>query len=264
MKKKNRIGMKIGNLTVLEQDPEPFFASNGDKRIRYICLCSCGNKKSILSCNLISKNPIISCGCKKKRVLTRTSLISRNSEKRIYRIWFNMKSRCNNKNNKNYKNYGGRGIYYCKEWNSFEVFLNWSISNGYTDNLSIERTDVNKEYSPSNCKWATTQQQSYNRRNTIIIDIGNESKCLKEWCDIYNSSYDKMFWLYKKNKKLTELDFINHATDKRLKNYAIIDGENKPFAEWCNLLGLTYATFSGRYKRLKCKDNITRQTILRL
>ncbi len=80
---------------------------------------------------------------------------------REYRIWLLMRSRCNNPKHKSYHNWGGRGIRVCEEWNDFLVFLNdMGLSNG----LSIDRIDNNGNYCKENCRWATTKQQSQNKR----------------------------------------------------------------------------------------------------
>lgn len=87
------------------------------------------------------------------------------SKTRIYRIWQAMKRRCYTPNNTNYKNYGERGITVCDEWkNSFTAFYDWAMSNGYKDNLSIDRIDNNSGYSPNNCRWTNMHIQSANKR----------------------------------------------------------------------------------------------------
>jgi hypothetical protein len=82
-----------------------------------------------------------------------------------------MKSRCYYVKHGEYANYGGRGITVCPEWkNSFEVFKAWADSNGYQENLSIERNDVNGSYEPSNCEWKTNQEQQRNRRDNVLSE----------------------------------------------------------------------------------------------
>jgi hypothetical protein len=86
---------------------------------------------------------------------------------RLYRIWKNMKTRCFNQKVKSYKDYGGRGITICDEWcNSFEAFETWALSNGYADDLTIDRINNDWNYCPDNCKWATKKEQANNKRNS--------------------------------------------------------------------------------------------------
>lgn len=103
-----------------------------------------------------------------------------------------MKDRCYNPKDKRYKNYGGRGIKICDEWlHSFESFYEWSLKNGYQDGLTIDRIDVNGNYEPNNCRWATWDVQCNNRTNNVYIEYNGEIKTLKQWCDILNIDYKK-------------------------------------------------------------------------
>ena len=112
-----------------------------------------------------------------------------NKGTRLYRIWENMKSRCNNKNVPNYSIYGAKGIKVCDEWNKFINFKTWAVNNGYSDNLTLERIDFNKGYNPENCKWATYYEQSRNKRNNVMVEINSETMCLKDWCKKLNIDY---------------------------------------------------------------------------
>ena len=86
---------------------------------------------------------------------------------RLYKIYDGMKQRCTNPNYPRSKDYMGRGITICREWlDDFMNFYNWAMGNGYEDELSIDRIDVNGNYEPSNCRWITIQEQQLNRSNT--------------------------------------------------------------------------------------------------
>ena len=84
---------------------------------------------------------------------------------RIYGIYTNMKSRCNNKNMSEYHCYGGRGIKVCEEWQKEpQAFIQWALNNGYKEGLSIDRINVNGNYEPDNCRWTDSETQCLNQR----------------------------------------------------------------------------------------------------
>jgi len=103
---------------------------------------------------------------------------------RLYDIWRSMKSRCNNPRNNRFMLYGGKGIAVCKEWDEFENFYLWAMKNGYGDHLTIDRKDVNKGYTPSNCRWVTQKIQQNNRSNNRNIEFNGAWHTLGEWSDI--------------------------------------------------------------------------------
>ena len=109
------------------------------------------------------------------------------SDTRLYKTWQNMKNRCYNSNVGDYAYYGGRGILVCDEWyTSFESFMDWSFANGYDDALALERENVNGNYEPHNCKWATRKAQASNKRNNTFISYNGKSKTAYEWAAIVN------------------------------------------------------------------------------
>lgn len=159
----------------------------------------------------------IDCGTKKivhidsyTRILKEHICIPRfinGNRTRIYEIYTQMKRRCYDIKNKDYHRYGERGIYICSEWlNSYDLFYLWSMENGYDDSKSIDRIDPNKEYAPSNCRWATSKEQSRNKRNTLYITINGVTKPLADYCDEYKKDYSKTYtMLYKNNKTVEEV-----------------------------------------------------------
>ena len=114
--------------------------------------------------------------------------------KRLRQIYSDMKQRCYNPKCRAYKDYGGRGITVCDEWrNSSKTFYEWAFSHGYRDDLTIDRINVDKGYSPDNCRWATRKEQAANKRafksNSHIVIYKGEKDTLINWCKKLNLNY---------------------------------------------------------------------------
>lgn len=190
MKAVCNIGDKYWKMTVLEFAGK---AKNGATLVR--CKCDCGNERTVRLYNLIS-GATKSCGCLAKEILIQRNKSNKygsthlRSRTRIYRIWCDIKQRCYNKKQIVYKWYGARGISMCDKWrNSFQDFYGWALQNGYNEQLTIDRIDANGNYEPSNCRWATSREQSRNKSSNIYVTINGETKVLKDWCYVYGISY---------------------------------------------------------------------------
>lgn len=173
---KDITGQKFGRLTAL------YRLHNYHKPYSYwLCVCDCGNLTEVYLGSL-QKGVSTSCGCFVKK--------HGKSHSPLYRNWLSIKTRCYNKTDDHYIDYGKRGIKVCDEWlHDFQAFYDWSMNNGYHRGLTIDRIDVNGNYEPSNCRWATPKQQARNRRNNHNININGETHCLSEWCEILNLNY---------------------------------------------------------------------------
>lgn len=101
-----------------------------------------------------------------------------------YSSYIAMMDRCYRQNASNYSNYGGRGITVCEEWHNIENFEKWVSESNYRKGLTIERINVDGNYEPSNCKWATKKEQGNNRRNTVYVEYNGECHTISEWADI--------------------------------------------------------------------------------
>lgn len=153
----NIAGQRFGRLTVLQKAGNSI---NG--AALWLCKCDCG-KTIKPSGTDIRKGRIWSCGCGSIDLGVARRTTHGKAGTRLYRIWSGMHNRCRNHKTNGFKSYGGRGITVCEEWASFETFQSWAINAKYADNLTIDRIDNSRSYSPSNCTWTTLSAQSINR-----------------------------------------------------------------------------------------------------
>lgn len=102
---------------------------------------------------------------------------------RLYHVWEDMKNRCLNKNNRRYPQYGGKGVKLFPLWMDYLPFYNWAMNSGYESNLTIDRIEVDGDYEPSNCRWATQKEQANNRTTNVIIEFNGESLTRQQWSE---------------------------------------------------------------------------------
>ncbi len=166
MKAIDLTGQRFGKLFVIEQTDSKITPS-GQKQRQYVCKCDCGNTVIVRSLSL-RKGEAKSCGC--LRVEQAKENLKTIKPKhglrftRLYGIWKNMIQRCYNPKAVHYDRYGGRGIKICNDWKDDpETFYKWAMSNGYTDELTIDRINNDGNYEPSNCRWITMKEQAQNR-----------------------------------------------------------------------------------------------------
>lgn len=186
----NIVGNKYGYLTVIDRVNN---ARSGHSRWLYKCIC--GNMVEVLKNNLKNGN-VKSCGCMHGKLSSDSHKSHGYSYSRLYRIYYSMRARCYNPNHRAYEEYGGRGITICDECmgdNGFIAFRDWAESNGYNDNLSIDRKDNNKGYFPGNCKWSTDKEQLNNRRDNHLITYKGKTHTASEWGDITGVGRDNIY-----------------------------------------------------------------------
>ena len=181
------IGERFGYLVVLD-------AFREGRKWKCRCQCDCGTIK-VIDKSSLQTGRTKSCGCYNRKRVHETHSKGNYINTRLYHTWENMKARCFNKNNPQYKNYGGRGITVCEEWkNDFLSFRMWALQNGWNDThvkfeISLDRIDVNGNYEPSNCRWATPKQQVNNRRRSRRWEYNGEKYTLQEISEKFNINH---------------------------------------------------------------------------
>lgn len=170
-------GQRFGRLVVIERT-----GSNKQGDVMWRCKCDCGTIKEVTATHLRS-GASKSCGCLRKEITQRNRTTHGMKGTRLYNIWSSMKRRCSPSCDKRvYDRYYGRGIRVCDEWkDDFSAFAKWALSNGYSDELSIDRIDNDGNYEPSNCRWADMEEQGNNRNNSRCITCRGETLTISQW-----------------------------------------------------------------------------------
>jgi len=192
MQKINRIGQKFGRLEIIGESPPK------GRRTTWLCQCDCGVTK-VIDGDPLARGKIQSCGCFRREQLAARSTSHGDTINRLdtkeYRCWCKMKERCYNPNSARYNSYGARGIKVCQEWHSFASFL--KDMGRCPPNRSIDRIDVNGDYEPSNCRWATQKEQSGNKQSSLKTSTG---ECLRQYCDRVGLIYKRVHQRMKRNR----------------------------------------------------------------
>lgn len=195
-------GQKFNRLTVVEKSH-----TNAHKEVVWECLCDCGKTTFVTAHNLVSGHTR-SCGCLAIERAKEANTTHGETGNKLYRAYSNMMTRCYNPKYKFYRAYGGRGISVCEEWrgeHGYENFSAWAKQNGYDRSLTLDRINVDGEYSPQNCRWATMKQQQNNRTNNATYEYNGEVKTMAEWAETLGVSYGRLqAMLWKKKLPMSE------------------------------------------------------------
>lgn len=197
--RKNLIGSRFGRLTVIDY-ADDIVSTSGYHTVMWKCICECGNIVTVRG-KCLASGDTKSCGCLQREGVSERASKHGGFGTRLYAVWNSMRQRCNNPYNHAYQNYGGRGIRICKEWDDFASFRSWAMSAGYHEDAprgryTLDRIDVDGEYSPSNCRWIDMHGQANNRRMSIWLECDGVSKPLTEWADEVGLDYTTLWKRY--------------------------------------------------------------------
>lgn len=239
--KLNLVGEKFGLLTV---EKYAGYKRHPDNTLYHLweCKCDCGNTK-ITDTKSLRSGHCKSCGCIPSK--PRFPKYKHNmTDSRLYNVWKSMKGRCYTKSCSAYKLYGGRGITVCDEWkNDFETFYYWAMQNGYKPGLTIDRIDVNGNYTPDNCRWADYYTQANNKTDTKYYEIDGKTLTLREASEVYNIPYKTLKGRIDSGHTITEAvyEVSNHKYD------ITFNGETHTIPEWSKITGIKKVTLYRRF-----------------
>jgi hypothetical protein len=165
---------------------------------------------------------------------------------RLCNIWYSMIARCEHKNNRGYEGYGGRGIKVCDEWHDVNVFYKWALSNGYADNLTIDRINNDGNYEPSNCRWVTRKEQANNRRTNVYVEYRGKKYTVDELAETHGINSDVL-----RARIFNHGWTLERALSMKERPMDVIieyNGERKNMSQWSKETGIHFTTIKRRYR----------------
>lgn len=203
-------GKRYGKLTVVSFIPPN---QRENKNRSWLCRCDCGNMTQVNVTHLKTGHTT-SCGC---AVVEHIASVNRKYEfvsKRLYAVYKSMMNRCYNLKAHEYKNYGGRGITVCEEWRGeygYDAFSKWALNSSDYDinadrgQCTLDRIDIDKGYSPDNCRWITNKAQQNNKRTNRLLEYGGETHNVTEWAHILGFTEAKMRYHVSMGRSIQEI-----------------------------------------------------------
>lgn len=249
-------GLKFGKLTAVKY----MYSDNSKKSKRgrfWLCECECGGYKIANACDL-RRGSVTSCGClrkdniKKAQEANITHGMCTGKRSRLYQCYQAMKRRCQYE-----PNWVNKGINVCKEWQSSpQAFFNWAISNGYQDNLTLDRIDVYGDYEPANCRWISKHDQQLNKTTNHFVTINGITKTISQWSEISGVSAATISKRIEHGFDGTDLivptGSIYRTSSKKRSSYKrliTINGKTQSIADWHKETGLSAAMIQQRVNR---------------
>jgi hypothetical protein len=186
------------------------------------------------------------------------------SQSRLYKEWRSMLLRCNTPSHKSYKDYGGRGISVCPQWHEFPNFQEWALANGYNDNLTIDRIDVNGNYEPSNCRFTDMITQCNNRRSSKFITYQGKTLSLAQWARELGFSRAIVSQRLKRGLPVEEVlrtEKHAHRGENHNQNLITFNGITMNQKQWAEKIGISPQSISRRLKTMSVEQALTQHKV---
>lgn len=231
-------GQKFERLTVIGRG-----TNSPSGAIRWRCLCSCGVETLVHTCSL-KQGTTKSCGCFTKDRMRSQNGFSGTPE---YVSWLGMFTRCRDTRSVGYKHYGGRGITICERWEEFDNFL-FDMGHKPSSKHSIDRIDVDGDYSPENCRWATQTEQHNNKRNNRLLTVDGKTQSISMWASEVGVSRATLFSRLHLGWPL-DVSLLQPLKPRGVKGtlFLTINGISKSVSAWAMESGVSYPTLRGRF-----------------
>lgn len=150
--------------------------------------CSCGSKPRFVQVGQLRNGDSQSCGCLHKERVTKHGQWGTP----LFTVWRSMMDRCTDQKNKRYQRYGGRGITVCDRWHDVHAFIA-DMTPGYSPGRQIDRINNDLGYSPENCRWATTRQQTRNYSRNVVVEFNGKAMCIADWAEQLGMNYGTLW-----------------------------------------------------------------------
>ena len=207
--RKDLTGQRFGRWIALN-----FVGKNKSAHTIWSCQCDCGNIKDVLATNL-TRGLSISCGCFSRETTSKVKTTHGMTETKLYKKWEGMKRRCLYETGSRNGYYKAIGVTIWDEWmNSFEIFRDWALQNGYSDELSLDRIDNDSGYTPFNCRWVDRIQQMNNKTNNVWIEYNGVTHSAAEWSRITGIDGNTIRYRMSRNWPIIDVLFTpKHSND---------------------------------------------------
>ena len=246
-------GRRFGQLTAVKRVGKK---KNGNSIWEFVCDCGESVETESYSVKTGKVHSCKSCGANRSKMASVKHGMTSSPE---YRIWTGIKTRCTNRKSIAFKNYGGRGVTMCVSWaNSFDAFV-LDMGLRPSDQHSIDRIDTNGNYEPSNCRWATREEQANNKRSNLKIEANEKLMTVAEAARASGLTYGCLHYRLKSESPSSAISRQSNRSGSITHN-----GITDTYQGWSRRTGIKVSTISMRISKYgwSVADALTKGALL--